>query len=35
MRADLLLVNGDPLTDIADTLNIDTVWRGGVELVEK
>ncbi|GHV27966.1 hypothetical protein FACS18948_6240 [Clostridia bacterium] len=29
-RADLLLVDGDPLNDISDTLNIDTVWRGGV-----
>jgi imidazolonepropionase-like amidohydrolase len=31
-RADLLLVNGDPLTNISDTLSINTVWRGGVRL---
>lgn len=31
-RADLLLIDGDPLTDISDTLSIKTVWRGGVEL---
>jgi len=31
-RADLLLVNGDPTTNIADTLNIQSVWRGGVML---
>jgi imidazolonepropionase-like amidohydrolase len=29
-RADLLLVDGDPTTTIADTLNIREVWRGGV-----
>ena len=28
-RADLLLVMGDPLTNISDTLSIDAVWRGG------
>ncbi len=28
-RADLLLVKGDPLTDIADTLAIETVWKNG------
>jgi len=28
-RADLLLVDGDPTTDITDTLNITTVWRRG------
>ncbi|GHU24311.1 imidazolonepropionase [Spirochaetia bacterium] len=32
LRADLLLVDGDPLSDITDTLNIDTIWRGGVKL---
>jgi imidazolonepropionase-like amidohydrolase len=31
-RADLLLVDGDPLTNIADTLSIRTVWRRGVQL---
>jgi hypothetical protein len=34
-RADLLLVDGDPLTNISDTLNIKAVWRGGVELKNK
>jgi imidazolonepropionase-like amidohydrolase len=33
LRADLLLVDGDPLSDITDTLNIDTIWRGGVKLI--
>ncbi|MDR3120100.1 MAG: amidohydrolase family protein [Clostridiales bacterium] len=33
-RADLLLIDGDPLTDISDTLNIDTIWRGGVKLAD-
>ena len=32
LRADLLLVDGDPLTQISDTLSINTVWRGGVAL---
>lgn len=30
LRADLLLVDGDPTTDIADTLALRTVWRAGV-----
>jgi len=30
LRADLLLVDGDPTTSIADTLALRTVWRGGV-----
>jgi imidazolonepropionase-like amidohydrolase len=30
--ADLLLVEGDPLTDISDTLNILAVWHRGVQL---
>ena len=30
--ADLLLVEGDPLTSIADTLSIRAVWRRGIEL---
>jgi imidazolonepropionase-like amidohydrolase len=30
LRADLLLVNGDPTTRISDTLNLRTVWRRGV-----
>jgi hypothetical protein len=29
MRADLLLVSGDPSTDIGDSLNIRGVWRRG------
>jgi imidazolonepropionase-like amidohydrolase len=29
LRADMLLVDGDPLVTISDTLNINTVWRGG------
>jgi len=29
LRADLLLVDGDPTTDIDDTLNISGVWRRG------
>jgi imidazolonepropionase-like amidohydrolase len=31
-RADLLLVNGDPTTNIANTLSIRAVWRQGVQL---
>ncbi|GHU63109.1 imidazolonepropionase [Clostridia bacterium] len=31
-RADLLLIDGDPLIDISHTLNIDTIWRGGIKL---
>lgn len=29
LRADLILVNGDPLSDIDDTLNIDAIWKDG------
>lgn len=29
-RADLLLVDGDPTSNIADTLSVRTVWRRGV-----
>lgn len=29
MRADLLLVGGDPTTTIADTLTLQSVWRRG------
>ena len=29
LRADLLLVDGDPTTTIADTLNLRAVWRRG------
>ncbi|KAF2420405.1 amidohydrolase family protein [Microbacterium sp. B35-30] len=29
-RADLLLVDGDPMTTISDTLNIRDVWRRGI-----
>ena len=32
MRADLLLVDGDPTTNISDTLSIRAVWRSGVQL---
>lgn len=31
MRADLVLIDGDPLTDIAATRKIQRVWCGGVE----
>ncbi|MCC9740977.1 amidohydrolase family protein [Streptomyces sp. MNU89] len=34
LRADLLLVDGDPTTTISDTLNIRTVWRRGTRAVE-
>jgi len=30
--ADLLLVDGDPITNISDTLSILGIWRGGVRL---
>lgn len=30
LRADLVLVSGDPLADISATRGIDRVWRGGV-----
>ncbi|HEV7765510.1 MAG TPA: amidohydrolase family protein [Thermoanaerobaculia bacterium] len=32
LRADLLLVDGDPTHDISATRAIDTVWKGGVAL---
>lgn len=31
-RADLLLIDGDPFQNIKETLNIKSVWRGGVQL---
>ncbi|MBB1154058.1 MULTISPECIES: amidohydrolase family protein [Amycolatopsis] len=34
LRADLLLVDGDPTRDISDTLNIRAVWRRGARLAE-
>jgi len=34
-RADLLLVDGDPMTNIADTLSIRAVWRRGVRLITR
>ncbi|MDR2793675.1 MAG: amidohydrolase family protein [Treponema sp.] len=33
MLADLLLVEGDPLTTISDTLSIRTVWHRGTQLI--
>ncbi|GAA2191493.1 amidohydrolase family protein [Micromonospora lupini] len=33
LRADLLLVEGDPTTTISDTLNIGAVWRRGTRVV--
>jgi imidazolonepropionase-like amidohydrolase len=30
-RADLVLVNGDPTTNISDTLSIKAVWLNGVQ----
>jgi imidazolonepropionase-like amidohydrolase len=35
LRADLLLVNGDPTTDILATRDIVTIWKGGVPLTRK
>jgi imidazolonepropionase-like amidohydrolase len=32
LQADMMLIDGDPLTDITDTLAIDTVWRRGQPL---
>lgn len=32
LRADLLLVDGDPTSTISDTLNINAVWRRGTRL---
>ena len=32
LRADILLVNGDPTTDITTTRNIGGVWRAGVQV---
>ncbi len=34
-RADLLLVDGDPTTNISDTLSIRAVWRRGVQLTPR
>lgn len=34
LRADLLLVDGDPTRDISDTLNIRAIWRRGARLAE-
>jgi alpha-D-ribose 1-methylphosphonate 5-triphosphate diphosphatase PhnM len=32
LRADLLLVDGDPCTDITATRNITAIWRNGTRL---
>lgn len=32
LRADLVLVDGDPTSDIDVTKSIDRIWRGGIEL---
>ena len=32
LRADVLMVRGDPTTDISRTLDIGGIWRGGVAL---
>lgn len=32
LRADLLLVDGDPTTTIDDTLSVRAVWRQGIHL---
>ncbi|RFU43228.1 amidohydrolase family protein [Actinomadura logoneensis] len=34
LRADLLLVDGDPTSDISDTLNTRAVWRRGTRLAD-
>jgi alpha-D-ribose 1-methylphosphonate 5-triphosphate diphosphatase PhnM len=31
LRVDLLLVDGDPVNDLAATLDLRRVWRGGVD----
>ncbi len=35
MRADLILVNGDPTKNIADTRNIEFIWKNGYRLERK
>lgn len=35
LRADLLLVEGDPITTISDTLNIRAIWRRGARLASQ
>jgi hypothetical protein len=32
MRADMLLVRGDPTTDIRHTRNVVAVWKRGIRL---
>jgi imidazolonepropionase-like amidohydrolase len=34
-RADILLVDGDPTTNITDTLSIQSVWRRGALLAKR
>jgi len=31
-RADMVLVGGNPLKDISDTLNLSLIWRDGVQI---
>jgi len=31
-KADLILVKGNPMENIDDTLNLEKIWRDGVEL---
>lgn len=32
LRADVLLVKGDPTVSIKDSINVEGVWRGGERL---
>jgi imidazolonepropionase-like amidohydrolase len=34
-RADLLLIDGDPISNVSDTLNIRAIWRRGVRLTTR
>jgi imidazolonepropionase-like amidohydrolase len=35
MRADLLLVDGDPTADITTTRNIRAVWKSGIWILAR